>query len=44
MNRVPCHKSFVVYFEHVRDKPEHYVGPLGDFLELSEGAKSVSVS
>lgn len=42
--RVPCEKTFVVYFEHVRQRPWEYVGPLSEFLELTEDQQEVGVN
>lgn len=39
--RVPCEQTFVVYFEHVRQRPWEYVGPLSEFLELSDDQQEV---
>ena len=38
---VPCHKTFVIYFEHARERPEDYIAPLSDFLELPMAAQDV---
>ena len=39
--RIPCHKTFIAYFEHVKLKPSDIVHPLSKFLELDEKSRKV---
>mmetsp|Transcript_13286 Transcript_13286/g.24538 ORF Transcript_13286/g.24538 Transcript_13286/m.24538 type:complete len:602 (-) Transcript_13286:131-1936(-) len=38
---VPCHKTLIAYFEHVKARPADIVAPLAQFLELDDRGAQV---
>jgi hypothetical protein len=40
MRGIPCHKTFIAHYEHVLYKPEDYMEPLAQFLELDAAGRA----